>query len=181
MNSDKVITAHFIHRYRLTLSAGSGGTTNPRPGSYTYDDGTAVRIAAVPDEHYQFLSWSGSLSGSTNPAVVIMDSDKSIEALFQRALYPPLNFSGVKMLNRSLSQAEYVNVLSWQANPLNGDIEKYRVYLLVAGRRSLLAELSADTLRYNHRKVEREKSYEYWLVAVDKDYREGEPARATVQ
>jgi uncharacterized repeat protein (TIGR02543 family) len=181
MNSDKVLTAHFIHQYRLMLSAEGGGTTNPRPGSYTYDNGTAVRIAAVPDEHYQFFGWCGSLSGSTNPAVVIMDSDKSIEALFRRAIYPPLNFSGVKMLNRSLSQAEYVNVLSWQANPLNSDIVKYRVYLLAGGRRSLLAEQSADTFRYNHRKVEREKSCEYWLVAVDKDYREGEPARTTVQ
>jgi hypothetical protein len=110
-----------------------------------------------------------------------MDSEKSIEARFQGTLYAPLNFRGVKTLNRSLSQAEYINVLNWQANPLNGDIEKYRVYLLDGGARSLLAELSADTYQYSHRKVERMKSYVYWLVAVDQEYREGEPASATVR
>jgi pimeloyl-ACP methyl ester carboxylesterase len=92
----------------------------------------------------------------------------------------PLNFSGQKMLNRSLSQAEYINVLSWQTNPNNAGIVKYRIYLLEGNSRSLLVELDADTLYYWHRRVEKDKSYAYSLVAVDNKGSEGDSAVVNV-
>jgi uncharacterized repeat protein (TIGR02543 family)/uncharacterized delta-60 repeat protein len=82
MNSDKSITANFIRQYTLTITTGSGGTTDPVPGTYTYDSGTQVSIVAVPESGYRFSGWSGDASGTTNPITVTMDGNKSISASF---------------------------------------------------------------------------------------------------
>jgi len=39
-------------------------------------------ITAHPDEGYQFLNWSGDLSGTKNPVKLSMDSEKKIQAKF---------------------------------------------------------------------------------------------------
>jgi uncharacterized repeat protein (TIGR02543 family) len=68
--------------YTLTIAAGTGGTTNPAPGSYTYDTGTQVTVTATPNSGYKFSGWSGAVTGTTNPITVTMDADKSITANF---------------------------------------------------------------------------------------------------
>jgi uncharacterized repeat protein (TIGR02543 family) len=71
-----------VPTYSLTLETSSGGTTDPSPGTYTYDSVTSVTIRAIPDTGYTFTSWSGDASGTTNPLTITMDSDKSIKANF---------------------------------------------------------------------------------------------------
>jgi uncharacterized repeat protein (TIGR02543 family) len=181
MGSDKSIKANFIEQYTLTTAAGEGGTTDPAPGIYTYDSGAEVTIAAIPESGYRFSGWSGDASGTDNPVTITMDSDKSITANFIRIIYPPLNFTGRKELNRSLSQAEYINVLTWQANPNNENTVKYRIYLVEGGIQSLLVELDANTFEYQHRNVEGGKQYTYAIAAVNDEDREGDPAYATIQ
>jgi len=66
----------------LTITAGTGGTTDPTPGSYSYDYGTQVSVTALPSTGYQFSGWSGDASGTTNPVTITMDSGKSITASF---------------------------------------------------------------------------------------------------
>jgi uncharacterized repeat protein (TIGR02543 family) len=82
MDSDKSITANFIRQYTLTLTSGSGGTTDPIPGSYKYDTGTQVILTATVTSGYKFSGWSGDASGTTNPITITMDSNKSITANF---------------------------------------------------------------------------------------------------
>jgi len=84
MDSNKAVTANFIRRYTLTLSAAAGGTTDPAPGTYTYDQETQVSLKAVPASGYEFSNWSGDVSGTTNPVTVTMDSDKSVTANFKQ-------------------------------------------------------------------------------------------------
>lgn len=91
-------------------------------------------------------------------------------------IYPPLHFSGTKVENKSFTQIEYINVLTWESHPLNKHIEKYRIYQVEGQNHSLLVELNADTLEYWHRKVGKDKIYVYTLRAVDYKNREGEPA-----
>lgn len=165
--------------YTLKISKGSGGTTDPTPGSYHYEPGTMAKITAKPDTHYYFSHWSGDASGSSNPITITMDSNKSIKANFFK-IFPPLNFSGKKVLNRSLLGTEYINILSWQSNPNNKEIVKYKIYQVEGENKSLLAELDADTFEYWHRKVEKNKLYTYAIVALNDKGREGEPAYATV-
>jgi len=69
-------------KYTLTISAGTGGTTDPVPGNYTHDAGTQVTVTAQPNSGYKFNGWSGAVTGTTNPVTITMDGDKSITASF---------------------------------------------------------------------------------------------------
>ncbi|MFX0205459.1 MAG: SBBP repeat-containing protein [Candidatus Hodarchaeota archaeon] len=70
--------------YSITITAGSGGTTVPSPGTYTYDEATEVTIRAIPNTGYTFSGWSGNASGTTNPITITINYDKSINANFSR-------------------------------------------------------------------------------------------------
>jgi len=88
MDSDKSITANFIRTYILTIAAGTGGRTDPSPGTHTYDVGTQVSVRAIPNSGYRFSNWSGDASGTSNPITITMDSDKSIKANFVKEEAP---------------------------------------------------------------------------------------------
>ena len=116
-----------------------------------------------------------------NPLAITMNSDKSLTASFIRIIYPPLNLTGEKVLNYSLSQDEYINILTWEANPNNENIEKYRIYQMEGESRSLLIELDANTYKYWHRNVEKDKQYVYALIAVNNENREGDAAYISIK
>jgi hypothetical protein len=101
--------------------------------------------------------------------------------VFTRLVYAPLNFDGEKVLNRSLSQAEYINVLTWRAHPSNVNVVKYELYQVEGRDRTLVANLSADTLQYWHRRVEKDKEYTYALIAVNNTGRESDAVSVTVK
>lgn len=180
MDSDKTLQPNFRLKPKLTIQAGSYGTTNPSPGVYYYATGTVVQVSAIPDTYSIFISWSGSATGSANPLSLTMDSDKSISAYF-RYIYAPIA-TGRKVLNRTFSQAEYINILSWQADPSNDglDITKYRIYQMSGTTPSLLVELASSELEYYHRNAG-QASIQYTIVAVTSSDREGAPATVTVQ
>ncbi len=94
----------------------------------------------------------------------------------------PLNLSGMKVLNRSFSQAEYINVLSWDANPENSGlgIVGYRIYEKSGGILTLLEEVTAEQTEYSHR-MAGTTARTYVVVAVASDDREGLPASITVE
>jgi endo-1,4-beta-xylanase len=68
--------------YTLAVGAGSGGTTSPAPGSYSYKAGSAVTITATPFQGAVFTGWSGADTTSTNPLTITMDGNKSLTANF---------------------------------------------------------------------------------------------------
>jgi hypothetical protein len=68
----------------LILSASSGGTTSPTPGTYTYDTGTEVNLNAVPSAGYDFLVWEGNVQASVRQITITMDGDKTISATFYK-------------------------------------------------------------------------------------------------
>jgi hypothetical protein len=112
---------------------------------------------------------------------ITINTNMAIRANFVRIIYPPLNFTAQKVLNRSLSQAEYINLLNWHANPNNADIVKYRIYMVEGEIKNLLIELNAITSQYWHRSVEKDKTYIYAICAVNNEDREGDPTHITVQ
>lgn len=65
-----------------TTSGDGSGSIKLSPAGGIYEDGTEVTITATADDNSTFDSWSGDLSGTTNPATVIMTADKSINAVF---------------------------------------------------------------------------------------------------
>lgn len=69
--------------YSLTISAGSGGTTDPSPGTHDYVEGTSVTVWAYHDSTYEFSHWV--LDGTTHNGesiTVTMNSDHTLEAYF---------------------------------------------------------------------------------------------------
>ncbi len=97
-------------------------------------------------------------------------------------LFPPINFQGEKKENRSLSQLEYIIVLSWGVHPLNKNIiKKYRIFLLEGKNKKSLAEVNNQTFEYWHRNIAKDKVYRYALTVVDKFGRESEPVKIEVK
>jgi hypothetical protein len=74
--------------YTLTVSATNGSVTK-NPDKASYGSGETVTLQAVPNTGYHFESWTGDLSGTSNPATLTMDADKIVTAIFQEANGPP--------------------------------------------------------------------------------------------
>ncbi len=171
-----------LAHYTLTIQASANGTTDPPPGAHNYPPGAQVPVTALPNTYADFVSWTGAATGSSNPVTVVMDTDKTVVANFQY-IYPP-NATGQRVLNRSFSQFEYVNVLTWQPNSANAGltINKYRVYKVGGGTATLLAEVSASGsgMEYRHRNAGKDPAT-YAIVAVTGNSREGAPAAVNIQ
>lgn len=77
--------------YTLSISAGSGGTTNPAPGNHFYMNGVEVEVEAIPKSGYQLSHWTGDVpSGheSDNPLTITMDGNRSVAAHFTYSTHP---------------------------------------------------------------------------------------------
>jgi len=66
----------------LSLSASTGGTTNPPPGTYIYDHAERITMSFYADNGYTFIGWSGDVLSTDKLLSITMDSDKSIKANF---------------------------------------------------------------------------------------------------
>jgi Divergent InlB B-repeat domain len=82
MTSNKSVTANFAQNtYTITISiVGSGSVTPNASGPYHYND--AVVLTASPLANWVFHYWTGDLTGSTNPATLVITSNFSVTAYF---------------------------------------------------------------------------------------------------
>jgi len=171
--------------FTLTISAGAGGTTDPPPGIYTHPESSQVKVQAVEDRFYSFAEWKGDLPLSSDKesksVVLFMDADRSVSASFKK-IHPPLDFKGEKVLNRSLSQSETINILTWKSNPLNEDIQlnMYRLYQYIDGEWNPIYVFDTNSFEFAHRFLEDGVIYSYALVAVDFRGQEGVPSYVVV-
>jgi len=76
--------------YTLTVSA-TNGSILKIPNQNTYTSGTSVTLTATPKTGYIFSSWSGDLTGLTNPTTIVVNSNKSITANFVASTLPSTN------------------------------------------------------------------------------------------
>jgi uncharacterized repeat protein (TIGR02543 family) len=86
MAGNKQLVANFtpvvIGRFAVVLSSNPaiGGTTL---GSGSYDAGSVVTIAAVANQGYSFVNWTGDETGNTNTIKFTIGSNKKIVANFR--------------------------------------------------------------------------------------------------
>jgi len=74
--------------YELTISSASGGSVaTPGEGTFAYDAGMVVPLTAMPDDGYQFQSWTGDIAYIANPnaasTTITMNADYAIVANFE--------------------------------------------------------------------------------------------------
>lgn len=74
------------HNLTVSVIPINGGTVTPPTSSF--EKGSVVSLVAKPMGEYQFKQWEGALSGTTNPASITMDMDKSVTGVFEKRQYP---------------------------------------------------------------------------------------------
>lgn len=67
--------------FTLNVTAVHGSVTK-NPNQLTYNNGDDVILTASPDAGYEFSSWSGDASGTSNPLTITMNADKNVTANF---------------------------------------------------------------------------------------------------
>jgi len=82
-NTSEIEQCGGIVKYSLTLAISGQGTTNPSAGTYSYNKGTVVTIAANPASGWEFDYWQGADNNSTNPTTVTMSSNKTVTVFFK--------------------------------------------------------------------------------------------------
>ncbi|MCK5168625.1 MAG: DUF1080 domain-containing protein [Bacteroidales bacterium] len=77
----------------LTVNISPAGTgsvlINPDQSEYEFD--TEVNLTANPNVGYYFSEWSGDASGSLNPIIITMNSNKLINAIFEEGVFEDFN------------------------------------------------------------------------------------------
>lgn len=137
-------------RYTITESpALSNGDIDYDPSRASYLTGTVVECTADPDEDYLFTGWSGGLSGTTNPADLTMDSNKTISAGFATVYEMTesidfwytgyVNFGAIYAFERTdpFSFALWIRPKSGSASPLNTAVPVFQEYSSNRGYRLL--------------------------------------------
>lgn len=74
--------------YQLAVSTGSGGSViTPGAGTFAYDAGMVVQLAAAADDGYHFGSWTGDIANVADPnaasTTITMNGDYAIVANFE--------------------------------------------------------------------------------------------------
>lgn len=145
--------------YTLTIRVDGQGTTDPSPGTHTYEEGTQVTITAKQtDSNWVFDRWGGNAGGTDPSITIVMDSDKSITAYFKMLPDPPPSTpTNLKATAVSSSQID----LSWTASTDNVGVAGYKVY-----RDGVYLESIAGT-SYSDTGLNPSTSYCYTVSAYD--------------
>jgi len=143
---------------------------------------TSGKLGQDEEHELQCLVDAIGLDEGTYNATVEISSKEAINSPRQVSItlevlappiYAPTNFAGQVLENKALFYREYIHKLTWEANSLNRDIEKYRIYEIDGVNTIFLAEIPATTFEYTRRHTLKGKAYTYELWAVDNKGRTG--------
>jgi PKD repeat protein len=96
ITGNMTVTATFTQTtqniYTLTVSVnGNGSVSLNKTGPYNYGD--VVQLTATANTGWSFQSWSGSLTGNSNPATLTMTGNFSVTATFTQLTGPQAVFT----------------------------------------------------------------------------------------
>jgi uncharacterized repeat protein (TIGR02543 family) len=100
--------------YLFVNIVGSGSITYN--GTGVYDSGQVVNLTAYAAAGWEFTGWSGDLTGTTNPAYLTMDSNKTVTATFTKIpnTIESCDVSGVKKDTFVISDKVYATGTGYQ-------------------------------------------------------------------
>lgn len=83
--SESVVAEFTQNYYTVTLGATNGGTIilspSNDPKGYVYNE--IATVSALASSGYEFLNWTGALSGSTSPALLTVTGTQTVGAVFR--------------------------------------------------------------------------------------------------
>ncbi|HET9251679.1 MAG TPA: LamG-like jellyroll fold domain-containing protein [Candidatus Eisenbacteria bacterium] len=79
------------HTLAVDAAPPGGGTVAPSPVGPVHPEGTLVQVTATPAAGWEFRSWCGDASGSSNPVPVSMTRSKSAVAIFAEVGSPTVS------------------------------------------------------------------------------------------
>jgi uncharacterized repeat protein (TIGR02543 family) len=123
------VTVTPVVTYTLTTNATNGGTVTP---GGTYNSGTIVSLTATPSSGYIFSGWSGDLTGTTSPASVTMNSNKTVTANF--------SFTG--------NQPDVTSLTSWVSGTTNNKVSGSNRLMVVMVMGESATDFSATSVTY---------------------------------
>lgn len=74
------------HKLSVDVSPINGGTVTPPSNSY--EKGQSLQMLATSAGEYVFKEWKGDLTGTSNPATLVVDKDKQVTGSFEKRQYP---------------------------------------------------------------------------------------------
>ena len=83
-NSREVTISGTAETYTLTVQVdpGGSGTVDVSPDKASYEYNEEVELTAIAEPGFQFDSWSGDLTGNTNPVTINMQQNRTVTANF---------------------------------------------------------------------------------------------------
>ena len=92
MDENKSISAVFSkleYSLNVNVTPDEAGTVNEEilPALQSIEHGDSVQLTANSNTGYVFDHWEGDLSGSENPATILMDENKNVTAVFVKEQY----------------------------------------------------------------------------------------------
>lgn len=140
MNSNKSVTANFtpVPTFTLQVSTVGIGQVVLNPAGGVYPQGTTVTLTANPVLGTTFQGWSGALSGSTNPATIVMDGNKTVTATFGGStnidFNAPVGFAAVNTgsmypeFNSAVTGGQNARDTFWVRGPADFDTLAWHLY-----------------------------------------------------
>lgn len=128
MSANRTVTATFTavgQNFTLITTIVGSGSVSRNPNAGAYASGTVVTLTATPAAGFQFAGWSGDLSGSTNPAPLLMNANKAVTATFTpvgQNFTLTTNVAGSGTITRSPNASSYPSgtVVTLTATPAAG-------------------------------------------------------------
>jgi hypothetical protein len=71
-----------VSGHTLTVTISGQGTVTNNPNKNQYNHNESVTLIAVPSDGYLFNNWGADMTGSSNPASLVMNTDKNVIAFF---------------------------------------------------------------------------------------------------
>ena len=97
-----------LREYTLSVTIDGSGSVTKNPNQATYPYGTVVQLTAIANTGWTFSSWTGNLSGSSNPTSITMNGNKSVTAHFTQNQYTlTITIDGSGTVTKSPNQATY--------------------------------------------------------------------------
>jgi len=157
MDDHKTVVADFSEdQYFLTVNATGEGAVNVNPDQESYPYGELVNISALAGPGWVFSHWTGDvLNPDAASTIVIMDADKTIDAVFTQSEYAlTVSTSGEGAVLISPDQETYVYgdevaltatpIDGWQFDGWTGDVisQENPIIITITGNKSIHAHFS---------------------------------------